>query len=103
MCDEKIIELNKGLIYKIAKRFYNASLEDLYQAGALGVVKAYKKYKKNGTTKFSTYAYDFIFGEMYACVTKESQIKVSRDILRLYNLVEKTRYSLAQKKRIYSQ
>lgn len=92
-----IVEANKGLIYKIASQFYNVEIDDLYQAGVLGVMKAYRNYKQNGTTKFSTYAYDFIFGEMYAFVHSQNQIKVSRDMLRLYKSVEMTRYSLAQK------
>ena len=92
-----IVEANKGLIYKISNQFYNVDKDDLYQAGVLGVMKAYKNYRQNGTTKFSTYAYDFIFGEMYILAHNQSQIKVSRDILRLYRSIEMTRYSLAQK------
>jgi RNA polymerase sporulation-specific sigma factor len=92
-----IVELNRGLIYKIASKFYNVDKEDLFQAGALGVIKAYKNYQENGNTKFSTYAYDFIFGEMYNFVYMQKQIKVSKDYLKLYKEIEKTRYSLAQK------
>lgn len=92
-----VVNANKGLIYKIAGQFYNVDRDDLYQAGVLGVMKAYKNYKKNGTTKFSTYAYEFIFGEMYALAHSQNQIKVSRDLLRLYKSIEMNRYSLAQK------
>ena len=92
-----VVNANKGLIYKIAGQFYNVDRDDLYQAGVLGVMKAYKNYKKNGTTKFSTYAYEFIFGEMYALAYSQNQIKVSRDLLRLYKSIEMSRYSLAQK------
>lgn len=92
-----IVAANKGLIYKIASQFYNVDIDDLYQAGVLGVMKAYKNYRRNGTTKFSTYAYDFIFGEMYAFAYSQNQIKVSRDMLRLHKSIEITRYSLAQK------
>ena len=92
-----VVNANKGLIYKIAGNFYNVDRDDLFQAGVLGIMKAYKNYKKNGTTKFSTYAYEFIFGEMYAFVQSQNQIKVSRDILRKYKAIEMNRYSLAQK------
>jgi RNA polymerase sigma factor (sigma-70 family) len=92
-----IVELNKGLIYKIANMFYGVDKEDLFQAGALGVMKAYKNYQENGTTKFSTYAYEFIFGEMYNLVNLKKQIKISKEYLKLYKEIEKTRYSLAQK------
>jgi RNA polymerase sporulation-specific sigma factor len=92
-----IVELNKGLIYKIANMFYGVDKEDLFQAGALGVMKAYKNYQENGNTKFSTYAYEFIFGEMYNLVNLKKQIKISKEYLKLYKEIEKTRYSLAQK------
>lgn len=94
---DDVVEANKGLIYKIANQFYGIDRDDLFQVGALGVAKAYKNYQKNGTTKFSTYAYDYIFGEMYTLSQGQNQIKVSRDYLRLYKMIEKTRYTLAQK------
>lgn len=94
--EEKIIKENAGLIWKIAEKFYGIDKKDLFQAGALGMVKAYRNYKKNGATKFSTYAYDYIFGEMYA-LANNKEIKVSKDLKRLYIMLEKTRYTLAQK------
>lgn len=94
--EEKIIKENAGLIWKIAEKFYGIDKKDLFQAGALGMVKAYRNYKKNGTTKFSTYAYDYIFGEIYA-LANNKEIKVSKDLKRLYIMLEKTRYTLAQK------
>ena len=51
----------EALIYKIAKRFYGVELEDLFQAGVLGILKAYKNYRKEGNAKFSSYAYDYIY------------------------------------------
>ncbi len=97
MTPEKIIQVNTGLIYKIANQyFYGIEKEDLFQAGALGILNAYQNYQKNGTTKFSTYAFSYIFGEMYKLATQK-QIKVSKDLLSLYKLIEKTRYALAQK------
>jgi len=92
----EIINLNSPLIYKIANKFYGADIEDLYQVGVIGVLKAYKNYKQNGTTKFSTYAYDYIFGEMYNLVNSSNYYKVSKDLIRLYKKLEVTRYTLAQ-------
>ena len=93
---EKLIEENQKLIYKIASSFYNADREDLYQAGVLGLLKAIKKYKKGSNAKFSSYAYEYIYGEMYALVNNRN-IKISKDILKLYKMIEKTRYALCQK------
>ena len=96
MIPKEVFESNMGLIWKIASNFYGVDSQDLFQAGALGLAKAYKNYQKNGMTKFSTYAYEYIFGEMYALANNKN-IKVSKDILKRYKLIEKTRYDLAQK------
>ncbi len=97
MTTSDIIQANAGLIYKIMNQyFYGVEREDLFQAGAVGVIEAYKNYKKNGNTKFSTYAFSFIFGEMYK-LASQKQIKISRDYLKLYKSIEQVRYALAQK------
>ena len=84
------------MIWKISNYFYGVDKNDLFQAGVVGLLKALKKYKRNGTTKFSTYAHDYIFGEMYLLASNKN-IKVSKDILKLYKQIENTRYILAQK------
>ncbi|MBE6148495.1 MAG: sigma-70 family RNA polymerase sigma factor [Firmicutes bacterium] len=96
MTIEEIIRGNTNLIYKIASKFYGAESDDLFQAGVLGLLKAYRNYKDNGTTKFSTYAYDYIYGEMYLLVNNRA-MKFNKEILKLYRMIEKTRFSLAQK------
>ncbi|MCI8394306.1 MAG: sigma-70 family RNA polymerase sigma factor [Bacilli bacterium] len=97
MQTEEVVKANEWLIKSIASKFYNADKEDLYQAGALGIMKAYKNYQKNGTTKFSTYAYDYVFGEMYQMVYRNQSIKLSKDILRSFQKIEMARSALAQK------
>ena len=97
MNTEEIIKANIPLIKKIATKFYNASFEDLFQAGCMGVIKAYKNYQKNGNTKFSTYAYDYILGEMYECVYKNQKLKVSKDLIRLSRKIEVAKNTLSQK------
>lgn len=97
MTEADIVKENEWLIKSIAKKFYQAEAEDLYQAGALGIMNAYKNYQKNGTTKFSTYAYPYVFGEMYQMVYKNQSIKVSKDILRSYQKIEMARSALSQK------
>lgn len=93
---EQILKDNEKMIWKLASHFYGVDKNDLYQAGVVGLLKALKNYKQNGTTKFSTYAHDYIFGEMYMLASNRD-IKVSKDILRLYKKIEETRYILAQK------
>ena len=96
MTTNELIETHMGLIKKIANKFYNASREDLIQVGVIGLLKAYQNFKQ-GDAKFSTYAYPYIFGEMYQLVNSNKDIKVSKELLKLYKVVEKTRYELAQR------
>ena len=93
---DNLIKESEGLIYKIASFFYGVEKEDLYQAGVLGIIKAYQNYQSGGNTKFSSYAYNYIYGEMYSLAHNKT-LKVNKDILKLYQNIEKTRYALAQK------
>lgn len=83
------------LIRSIAKKFYNVEQEDLYQAGYLGLVKAYNKYTDT-SVKFSTYAYKFIFGEMYDLSIKSRNIKLNKDCLKILKLIHATIRELTQ-------
>lgn len=94
---ENIIKKHEGLIYKIANRFVNAEKEDLYQVGVVGLLKALKNYRADSQTKFSTYAYDYIFGEMYKLVSENRSIHLSKDVLKIYKKIEQARYHLAQR------
>ncbi len=94
---ETIIKLHEKLIYKIASKFYDAPIEDLYQAGIIGLIKAYQNFVDNGTTKFTTYAYNYIYGEMYEFVNNHRSIRLNKNVLKLYKQIEKTKYLLAQK------
>lgn len=84
------------LIRSIAKKFYNVEKEDLYQAGCLGLIKAYKNYK-DPNVLFSSYAYKYIFGEMYDLSIKCRDIKLNKYYLKLYKLMNKSKIYLTQK------
>lgn len=96
MNSEILVKENMKLIYKISQSFYGVDKEDLIQAGIIGLLKAYKRYQENQDTKFSSYAYFDIYGEMYELATKKL-IKTNKDTLKLYKIIEKTRYEEAQK------
>lgn len=93
---EELIRENDLLIRSIAKKFYNVENEDLYQAGCLGLIKAYNNYN-NPDVKFSSYAYKYIFGEMYELSLRCQNIKLNKYYLKLYKLVNKTKNYLIQK------
>ncbi len=92
---EELIKSSTGLIWAVAKRFYGVDKNDLYQAGVLGVVKAYQNYVDDGKSKFSTYAYNYIFGEMYA-LANNKEIKLNKDINRLIKMIEMGKARLSQ-------
>ena len=85
-----LIEEYKPLILSIAKKFNNIEKEDLFQAGALGLKKAFDNYDETSATKFSTYAYKYIYGEMYNLIYKNSDLKITKDTLKLYKSIIKT-------------
>ncbi len=94
----EIILENEALVYSIAKNFYGAEREDLVQAGFLGLMKAYRKYDASKSeAKFSTYAYGFIFGEMYEAANGSRPIRVRKPELKLYKGVVKTKELLEAK------
>lgn len=93
-----IILENKNLIYKISMMFTNyTNKEDLFQVGCIGLINAYKKYDKSFNTKFTTYAYPYIFGEMNNYVKKDKGIKISREISKLNSMIERVSILLTQK------
>ena len=92
---EELIKSSAGLIWTLAKKFYGIDKNDLYQAGVLGVIKAYQNYKDDGQSKFSTYAYNYIFGEMYS-LANNKEIKLNKDVTRLLKKIEMARCKLSQ-------
>lgn len=92
-----LIEEYKPLILSIAKKFNNIEKEDLFQVGALGLKKAFDNYDETSATKFSTYAYKYIYGEMYNLIYKNSDLKITKDTLKLYKSIIKTYQLLTQK------
>lgn len=91
------ITKNENLIYKIASYFTSvASIEDLYQAGCIGVIKASKNYNEEKNTKFSTFAYPYILGEMKDLVRKNNPVKVSKEMLKLNKRILEAKALLAQ-------
>ena len=79
---EDLITENAGLIWSIARRFVGrgTDLEDLYQLGCLGFLKAVEGFDPAFGTQFSTYAVPKITGEIRRIVRDDGAVKVSRGI-----------------------
>ena len=81
----ELIKANEGLIYKIASKYSKYySIEDLYQVGSIGIIKAYKKYREDSNAKFSTYAYKYVLGEIIDFIRKDRNIIVSEEYMSIY-------------------
>lgn len=78
----QLVEENAGLIWSIARRFLGrgAELDDLYQLGCLGFLKAVEGFDLEFGTQFSTYAVPKIAGEIRRFLRDDGAVKVSRSI-----------------------
>lgn len=95
---ENLILENKNLIYSMTRYFERyCNKEDLFQAGCIGMIIAYKNFDENIGVKFTTYAYPYILGEMKKVVRENKSFKVSRNIQLLSLKIEKANILLTQK------
>ena len=80
-----LIEENMGLIHHVVKRFLGRGVEaeDLFQIGAVGLVKAVDRFDLSFGVRFSTYAVPMIAGEIKRFLRDDSMIKVSRSLKEL--------------------
>ena len=82
---EQLIKENNSLIWSVIRRFSGrAEQEDLYQIGAIGLLKCIEKFDFTYEVKFSTYAVPMIIGEIKRFLRDDGTIKVSRRIKELY-------------------
>ncbi len=82
---EVLIEENMGLIHHVVKRFLGRGVdpEDLFQIGAIGLVKAVDRFDLEFGVRFSTYAVPMIAGEIKRFLRDDSMIKLSRSLKEL--------------------
>lgn len=82
---ETLIEENLGLVHHVVKRFLGRGVEaeDLFQIGAVGLVKAVDRFDLSFGVRFSTYAVPMIAGEIKRFLRDDSMIKVSRSLKEL--------------------
>lgn len=77
-----LVENNLGLVRFIVKRFQNRGydMEDLFQIGCIGLVKAVDQFDMEYNVKFSTYAVPLITGEIKRFLRDDGMIKISRSL-----------------------
>ena len=93
---DKLVSLNLGLVWNIVKRFNNRGyeLEDLFQIGSIGLLKAIEKFDFSYDVKFSTYAFPMIMGEIRRYIRDDAPIKVARSLKELSFKIQKTKEEL---------
>ena len=82
---ETLVSENTGLIWSIVNRFKNRGyeVEDLYQIGAIGLIKAIKKFDESYGVKLSTYAVPYIIGEIKIFLRDDGIVKFIRSLKEL--------------------
>jgi RNA polymerase sporulation-specific sigma factor len=78
----QLVEENIGLVYWVLKRFYGRGydMEELFQVGTVGLIKASRRYEADRNVAFSTYAVPLIIGEIRRFLRDDGMIHISRQI-----------------------
>ena len=79
---ELLINGNLKLVLSVLKKFYNKSdnLDDLFQIGCVGLIKAIDNFDLSYNVKFSTYAVPMILGEIKRYIRDNNSIRISRSL-----------------------
>ena len=81
----KLIEDNSRLVWSIVRRFNGRGydIEDLYQIGSIGLIKAIQRFDTSFEVRLSTYAVPYILGEIKRFIRDDGPVKISRSIKEL--------------------
>lgn len=79
---KKYIYGNLRLVLSVVQRFSNRGeyMDDLFQVGCIGLIKAVKNFDITQNVKFSTYAVPMIMGEVRRHLRDYTPIRISRSI-----------------------
>ena len=80
-----LVKYNLKLVLSILKKYHNKcdNMDDLFQIGVIGLIKAIDNFDISFGVKFSTYAVFMIEGEIKRYIRDNSQIRISRGIKEL--------------------
>jgi RNA polymerase sporulation-specific sigma factor len=79
---EKLVSGNLRLVLSVIKKFNNRgeNLDDLFQVGCIGLIKATDNFDLSQNVRFSTYAVPMIIGEIRRYLRDNNPIRVSRSL-----------------------
>ena len=94
-----LVNDNVGLIWSVVKKFTNRGYDadDLFQIGAIGLIKCVQKFDMSFEVKFSTYAVPMIIGEIKRFLRDDGLIKISRPLKELSRKAKYLQEELQQK------
>ncbi|UWG99207.1 RNA polymerase sporulation sigma factor SigF [Dehalobacter sp. DCM] len=94
---ERLVNCNLKLIFNVIQRFAHRGyeLEDLFQIGTIGLIKAIDKFDFSYGVKFSTYAVPMIIGEIRRFLRDDHPIKVPRSYKELAYKINRSREKLS--------
>ena len=88
----------ENLVFSIISKYGNYfDRDDLYQAGMIGLIDAYKHFDNSVGVKFSSYAYYYILGEVTKFVRENRSVKVGKEMIKLNSSIEKCRDIMRQR------
>ncbi|NLA05193.1 MAG: RNA polymerase sporulation sigma factor SigG [Firmicutes bacterium] len=96
---ERLINGNLRLVLSVIQRFNNRGeyVDDLFQVGCIGLIKAIDNFDLGQNVKFSTYAVPMIIGEIRRYLRDNNPIRVSRSLRDIAYKVLQVRDVLANR------
>ena len=96
---KKFIYSNLRLVLSITKKFSNRkeSIDDIFQIGCIGLIKAIDNFDINQGVQFSTYAVPMIIGEIKRHLRDNNSLRISRSLRDIAYKVLNTKEFLAKK------
>lgn len=79
---DEFVNGNLRLVLSVVQRFYNRgeNIDDLFQVGCIGLIKAIDNFNTELDVRFSTYAVPMIIGEIRRYLRDNNPIRVSRSL-----------------------
>ncbi len=93
---DKLVTENMGLVSMVVKRYigHGTEYDDLFQIGAVGLVKAAKNFDPSKNLRFSTYAVSKIVGELKTYFRDNGVVKIARSRKEQLLKIKKARQAL---------
>lgn len=96
---DKLVNGNLRLVLSVIQRFNNRGemVDDLFQVGCVGLIKAIDNFDLNQNVKFSTYAVPMIIGEIRRYLRDNTPVRVSRSLRDIAYKVLQVRDQMAHR------